>query len=153
MYTAAAGPNSKGPDRLSDVLDLLETTVIVSKGQRLSDVLMGRAGDAHPSRFSERLEPRRDVHAIPEEVSPFHHHVAHMHANAKENLTILRHCLVNRPERALDRNSRLDRIHDARELRQNTVPRRVGNPAPMLADEPVHDLPVSREGPQGPDLI
>ena len=76
-----------------------------------------------------------------------------MHADTEVDLTILGQRLVGRPERLLDLNSRLDRIHHARELRQDTVPSRIGDPASMLADQPVHDLPVSREGPQRPDLV
>jgi hypothetical protein len=54
---------------------------------------------------------------------------------------------VGGPERLLDRHGSLDGIDDTRELRQDTIASRVGNPAPMLADQLVHDFPMRREGP------
>jgi hypothetical protein len=76
-----------------------------------------------------------------------------MNPDAEADLTVFGQRLASCSESLLDLYSGLDRLHDARELRQDAVSSRIGDPASMLADEPVHDLPVSREGPQGPDLV
>ena len=96
------------------------------------------------------VQASRDVDAVPEEVSTLHHHVAHMQPDAEADLTALRERLIGGCECLLDLHGALNRVYDTREFRQDAVSSRVGNPAPVLADEPVHDLPMSR---QRPDLV
>ena len=60
-----------------------------------------------------------------------------MHPDAEANLSILWQRIVGGSEGLLDPNRGLDRVHNARELRQDAVTRRVGNPASMLTDEPI----------------
>ena len=47
----------------------------------------------------------------------------------------------------------MNRVHCARELGQDTIPCRVGDPTSMLTDEPVHDLPMGREGLQRANFV
>ena len=139
--------------RLGDVLDLLRSEVLIGERQGLADMLMSRVRQANPSRLGDGLQASRDVDAVPEEVSALHHHVAHMHPDAEADLTALGERLIGGCECLLDLHGALNGLYDARELCQDAVSSRVGDPAPVLADEPVHDLPMSRQRPQRPDLV
>src|SRR3712207_5793847 len=76
-----------------------------------------------------------------------------MDANAESDLTVLGERLVGRLEFLLNCNGGFHSSHYAWELRENAVARRVGNSAPMLADEPIHDLAMRREDPKRPNLV
>ena len=47
----------------------------------------------------------------------------------------------------------LNGINHAREFGQDAVARCIRDPAPVLGDEVIHDLAMSRQGAQGPDLV
>src|SRR5215204_6501573 len=81
------------------------------------------------------------------------HHITHMDADAKPELPVLRNPLVLLPQPLLYLHRTLNRVDHTRELREHTVARRVRYAAPVLAYEPVHDLPVSRERPQRSHLV
>jgi hypothetical protein len=73
--------------------------------------------------------------------------------NAEADLPIFGQRIVGGPESLLHLHGGLNRIHSAWELRQHAVPCCIGDPASMLADEPVHDFPMRREGPQRPNFV
>jgi hypothetical protein len=52
-----------------------------------------------------------------------------------------------------DAEGALQRVHGARELGQNAVAGRVGDPAAVPGDEPVRDVAMGGEEPQGADLV
>src|SRR5215208_5167081 len=81
------------------------------------------------------------------------HHITHMDADAKPELPVLRNPLVLLPQPLLYLHRTLNRVDHTRELREHTVSRRVRYAAPVLRYEPVHDLPVSREGPKRSDFV
>jgi hypothetical protein len=60
--------------------------------------------------------------------------------------TILRQIAVCLSKPLLNRHRTLNGIYRARKLRQHAVPSRVGYPAAVLGDEPVHHFASRRQG-------
>ena len=123
---------------------LLRSKILKSEWQHLPDVLVGRARDAYSSRLGQGLETSCDVHALPKEVAVLDHYVPEMHPNAEADRRSSGSASLAVAERLLDLHRGLNGLYDARELCQDAVACRVGDPAPVLADEPVHALPMSR---------
>ena len=69
-----------------------------------------------------------------------------MHPYAKPELPLLRNSLVLFPKPLLHLHSAPHRIDHTREFGKHAVASCVGYPTPVLSDEPVHDLTMSREG-------
>ena len=116
-------------------------------------MLVDRARDADAARRRKGLEPRSDVHAVPEQVVGLDHHVPDMDANAEFDPAVCRKALVRLSEPLLCLHRALNGIHGARELREHAVARGVGDPAAVLRDEAVQDLPARREQAKCPDLV
>jgi hypothetical protein len=53
----------------------------------------------------------------------------------------------------LHRDGTLDSVYSAGELGQNTIARRIGYPPTVLGDEPIHDLAVTCQDIERPDLV
>ena len=108
---------------------------------------------ADPSRLGETLQPSRDIHPIAEQVSAPNHHIADVDADPELKAAILGHSGARLCQLLLNRHRALNRIHGARELREHAIASRVGDPAAMLGDEPVHDLAGGSQGAQRPGLV
>ena len=76
-----------------------------------------------------------------------------MNSDTKPHATIFSSSLIGPTDYILDFDCTFHRIDHTRELRQHTVARRVRYTAPVLAYEPVHNFPVSRECPQRSDFV
>ena len=76
-----------------------------------------------------------------------------MDADAELKAPILRHPGVRSRKLLLHRDGALDGIHGAWELRQHAVPCRVGDPAAMVLNQPIHDLASSGHSAQRPGLV
>jgi hypothetical protein len=136
-----------------DVLNLLRPKIIKLERERLSHLAVRVARDAHSSRLGDALQASRDVDPIPQEVATPNHHVADMDADAETKRIVWVHPDVQVTKRSLDLQSTLDGIHRARELSQDAIARRIGDPAAVLANQAVHDLAAGREGAKSPDLV
>src|SRR4051794_15548366 len=113
---------------------------------------VGGRGDVYASWFGEALQPRRDVNAIPEQVAAFDHHVTDMHSNPELETTILRSVLVCLGDGFLHGNGTLDGINGTGDLRKNTTASGVSDPPAVITDQPVHDLAMSGQAPEGASL-
>ena len=127
------------PDRFFDVLDLLRTKIGERYRQNLPDLLVGRAGDTHSSRLRQRLQPRRNVHPVPEQITRTHHHVTNVNADAKVDALLRRQAGVCFRQRRLRFHRALHGVHGAPELRENTVARGVRDAASVVRDGLVED--------------
>jgi len=76
-----------------------------------------------------------------------------MHCYAKPQLPVLRNPLVLLSKSLLDLYRALDRIDHTWKLGQHTIARCVGYASPVLSDELVHNLTMSRKGPHGPHFV
>jgi hypothetical protein len=140
-------------DRLLDVLDLLRPKITKARGQRFPDLSVSVTGNAHPSGLSDPLQARGYVDPIAQKVATSNHHVPDMDADAEAECTIHAYASVHVTERLLDLDGTLDGIDGGGKFGQYAVACGVGDPAPMLRNEPVHDLTVSRESTEGPHLV
>src|ERR1700751_3728466 len=80
--------NLIGPDRLLNVLHLLNTKVRKGHRQDLAYLIVRGPRDAHGSRLRQCLQPRSYVHTVAEEVPSAHHHVTDMDTDAEANAMI-----------------------------------------------------------------
>ena len=142
-----------GPDRLLNVLHLLNTKVREGHRQDLAHLIVGRTGDTHASRLRQCLQPSRNVHAIAEQVPGPDHHVADVNSNAEVDAAVGRETGVRFGQGRLRIHRALHRIHGAPKLRKDTVARRVGYAAPMVPNEPIEDRPTLGQPPERADLI
>nr|WP_247654407.1 hypothetical protein [Microvirga sp. HBU67558] len=76
-----------------------------------------------------------------------------MDADPELEAVLVGRALTGLRESLLDSDGALDGIDNAGELGQDAIPSRIGDPPAVLGDQPVHRLTVSRQGPQGSDLI
>jgi len=76
-----------------------------------------------------------------------------MHPNAELKAALARYASVRLPELLLNGHGALHGINDAWELGQDAVAYRVGDSAPMLGNEAVHDLAMRRERAKRRDLV
>ena len=70
-------------DRPGDVLDLLRAEVLEGEAQLVEDLVAHDAADADAAGFGQRLQPRRDVDAIAEDVVAVDDDVADIDADAE----------------------------------------------------------------------
>ena len=140
-------PDREDPDRILDVPDGPLPEVGVGQGKDPADAAMRLAGDAHTSGAGKRLEPCRDVDAVPEQVPCAHDHVAHVHPDPEPDPAALGNasfCISARASWTAD--GAPHRIDHARELGQDAVTRRVGDPPAVPGDQLIHDLAAGRQG-------
>jgi len=67
-----------------------------------------------------------------------------VHADAELQTPVLLNALIRGAKLLLNRDGALKRIDGTGELGEHAVASGVGDPAPVLGDEPIHDLTVSR---------
>ena len=77
------GPQRIDPHRPGDVLDALLAHVLERVRQPVADLVAHRAGDADAAGLGQRLQPRRDIDAVAEDVVVLGDDVAEIDADAK----------------------------------------------------------------------
>src|SRR5829696_8993873 len=113
---------------------------------------MCRPGHANRTGLCEGLKPACDVDRVPEQITSLNHHVPDTNPSAEPKL-FGRDGFFHAPDGLLNLDRALHSIDDTRELREHTVARGVRYAAPVLAYEPVHDFPVSRQPPPRSDFV
>ena len=117
---AACRPNRKRPHRLLDVLDLLRPEVGVGERQYLLHLLMRGCRQHDATGISQRLQPRGDIDAGPEQIVATHHHITDVDADAEQDAPVLGDALGSRraapaaPRRRTARHSRRSETRPAR---------------------------------------
>jgi len=90
--------------------------------------------DAYPARLSKRLQTRRDVDPIAEDVLAFDNHIAKVDTDAELDPFGGRGSLIALGHPTLDLHGAPHRVHHAGKLRQETVARVLDDPATVLGD-------------------
>jgi hypothetical protein len=75
--------------RLSNVLDLLWSEILVAQSQLVLDVVIDRARDTDATREGEAFQSRSNIHPIAVQSFPLDNHIAQVDANAKVHLAML----------------------------------------------------------------
>jgi hypothetical protein len=94
----------------------------------------------HAARLRQRLQPRRDVHPVAEQIVPLHHHVALMQADAKLHLASA--------QSLLHANCATQCLHRARKLREQAVAGRLEDPPAVLRHQRLDHLAPQRPQPR-----
>jgi hypothetical protein len=84
-------------------------------------MIVDRVGDQYSARLSQRLQPRRYVHPIPEDVVLLNDHVTEVDADAEVNSPLWQGSLIALGHPALDLNGAPDGIDHAGELGKQAV--------------------------------
>jgi hypothetical protein len=97
--------------------------------------------DADPAGLCQGFQPRRNIHTVAEDVLLLDDHVAKVDADAEPDPLLLGHLplAVNHP--ALDFYCAANGIHDTGKFRQEAIAGVLYDPAPMLLDLWIDQLP------------
>jgi hypothetical protein len=109
--------------------------------------------NANSSWLGKTLQSGSNVHSVSEEVASTYHYVTNMNTDAELQAALSGLVLVQGSQRLLNLDSASGSIDGAGELREHAVPSRVGDPATMFIDEPVHDLAMLGQAPESCILI
>ena len=139
---ASLRDHSINPYRPRDVFHFLVAQVRIAKRELVSYLLVHGPRDADTSRLCQALQACCDINPVAIDLLAFHHYVAEVDPNAKLHPPFRRNVGIFGSKRGLDLDRALDRIHDAGELRQHAITRRVYEPAAMLLDERIYELAV-----------
>src|SRR5262249_34824307 len=120
--------------RVRNVLHVLLASVPEDERHLVAHLLVGRARDANSTGLRDAFQPRRHVHAIPEDVVPVENNVAEVDADAELDSPLSGYRRVSLGHVALDIDGTTHRIHDAAELSQETVSSGFDDATAMLGD-------------------
>jgi hypothetical protein len=141
------------PHRLLDILDLLCAEVGERNRQNLPDLSVCLTGNTNAPRPRQALQPRCNVHPVPEQITPAHHHVTDVDADAEVDALVCRKRCVGLGQRRLRLYRALHGIDGAAELSKHTVARAVRDAPPVVGDGFVEDRAALGEPLERPDLI
>jgi hypothetical protein len=132
-------PHAEHPHLAGDVLQLPLAKVFEIERKLARRVLAHAVGEADAARLGQRLQPRRDVHAVAEQVAVgLHHHVGRMQADAQLQ------SVAARRQRLLHGNGALDCLHAAREFREQAVAHRLEHAPAVRGQERLDHLRAHR---------
>jgi len=137
-----------------DVFDALVAHVLEGEREPLADMVADSTRDADTARLSQRLQTRRDIHSVAEDVVLLDEDIAEIDAYAEPDPALLGHVglAVGHPPLNLDRTS--DGVDDALELRQEAIAGVLYNPAPVFLDLRIDQFPEMGLKPlMGPLLV
>src|SRR4051794_38571614 len=136
-----------------DVLHRLRAKVSEIEWKDLVNVAIRDLRDADASRLSKALQPRRDIDPVTQQIAVLNHYVSDVDSEPEQDTPLVRYIQVGLCECRLHGNSALDGIHGTRELGQDTIACRVGDPTRMVSNQTIHDLAMSVQSAERPDLV
>src|SRR5207247_10862261 len=89
-------------------------------------------GHTDAAGLRDAFEPRRDIHAVPQDVVAIDQHVTQIDADAKQHASLFRHIAIALSYEILDYDGAIDGGNDRRELQEHTVPRRLDDSAAVV---------------------
>jgi hypothetical protein len=104
--------------------------------------------DANAARLGQRLQPRRDIDSVAEDVATIDDDVTEIDADAKADAPRLRNVPVAVEHGALDLGSAAHRVDDTAELHQQSVAGGLDDAAAMFGDLRVDEFPAMRLQPR-----
>src|SRR5216683_1167263 len=125
----------KRPHWPSNVLHFLLASILVAQRELVSYLLIDSTGDADAAGVGEALEARGDVDAVAVDLLAIDHHVAKVDADAEFHPAVGWQFFALGPERGLNFDRALDRVHDTRELGEDAIARGVDEASMVLLDE------------------
>ena len=109
-------------------------------------LFLHRIGDANAPRLRQRLKPRGDVDAIPEQVVVLHDNVTDVDADAEHDAALGRDLLLMDRDRFLHGDGTGHRIDNGTKFHDCAIAHQLDDTAPMVGDQRVYYLRA-----KGPD--
>ena len=132
------------PHRPRDVLNGLLAEILERVSQLVTDLLVHRPGDADPAGLGESFQACGDIDAIAKDVVTIGDHVAKIDADAQPDPLFVWQSRLAVEHPALHLGGAAYRVDDARKFREQTVAGRLDDPAPVLGDLRIDQLPAVR---------
>src|SRR5258705_11073361 len=92
-------------------------------------------GHADAAGLRDAFQPRRDIHAVAQDVVAIDQHVTQIDADAKQHAYLLRHIPVALSHEILDYDGAIDGGNNRRELQEHTVPGRLDDSATVVGHD------------------
>ena len=124
-------------NRLGDILDAMAAERVVIEIELVPDLLVDGLGDANGARLGERLEPGGDVDAIAKDVVAIDDHVAKIDTDPELETPFRRDGVVDGTRCSLHLDGAVQRVDDARKIRQQAVARGADDPSAVRGDQRV----------------
>src|SRR6185312_2293196 len=126
--------HSVGFDRAGDVFEVLLAQIGKLNPNLAPNVIVGRRRDADTAGLCHAFEPRRNIHAVPEDIMGLDDYVADIDAHTESNAPVL--CIAGSKvvDAALELHSSTNRFDSARKLRQEAIASVFDNPAAVLSN-------------------
>src|SRR5262249_7625386 len=120
------------PHGPSDILDTLLAPILERVRQLVADLVSHHSRDAAAATLRQRLQPRRHVHAVDEDVVFLNDHVAEVDADTKPDAPLIGHLRLAVEHSALHIYSTAHGVDHARKFRQQAVAGVLYGAAPVL---------------------
>src|SRR5262249_32136075 len=117
------------------------------------DLIVDAARDAYASRVGDRLDARRDVDSVPQQIATLDDDVAQVDADAKPHARGLRQMLVACTQRGLNFRRAPNSLHRGRKLCEDRVACGVERAAPVRLQELVEDFAMTPKDLDGTLLV
>src|SRR6266852_321433 len=105
-------------------------------------------GNADAPGVGETLEAGGDVDAVTVDLLAIHHHVAEVNADTEFHPLVERQVGILGPERGLDYDGALHRVHHTGELRYDAVPCGINEASTVMLDEAIDQFAVGGKSTQ-----
>src|SRR5882672_8975287 len=122
---------------VSYVLELFVAQRLVANNELVLDLLVDSAGDVNTPRLAQGLQPRRDIHAVAEDVILIDDHVAKIDADTILNLLIAGFSKITRRHALLNYDRAAHRFERTVEHGEKAIPHVLDDPSSMLRDSRV----------------
>jgi hypothetical protein len=116
-------------------------------------VLVGNTRNTDAPWLRQRLETRRDVNCVSEQVARSHHHVTDVDTNPKLDAAVGCETGVRFGQGGLRLHRALHRFYSASELGKDNITRRVRYATPVFTNDPVEDRAAFRQTFERADLL
>jgi hypothetical protein len=143
----------EGVDRLGDVLERLGAEIGVAEVELVADLVVHGSRDAHASRPCQSFDAGRDIDAVAAGILGAQQHFAKVDADAKQQLAVLRHALVERLHPLLGVDGETHRIHGTVEQQKQPVAADLQNSSTVGFGAFVEGLYALLDGLPGADLV
>jgi hypothetical protein len=133
-----------------NILDAVLAHIDEADRQLLADLFSHRGADADLARFGERLQPRRYIDAVAEDVAFVVDDVAEIDADAEADAFSLRPISVAVCHSLLKDDGTAQGVNDRGELDQDAIASGLEDASAMLGDQRIDQFtPIAFEGGQG----
>ena len=141
-------------DRPGDVLNLLLAAVRERQRQLASDLIESDLRHAQSTGFADRFKPRRNIHAVAEDILVVDYDFADVDAGTEHNTLIVRRAGIARKDFLLHRDGTGDSIDNAGKFDQQPVAGRFDDTSAISGNRRI-DLVLARglERPQRTNLV